>query len=96
MCVCVFVCVCVCVLYDVLHIRYNEVFLLSQIFRCILSLRCNDLYQLGYQDETSLQFTPFFTCRAPDEATPTEHAPTLLDYRSAFNIILACLEKVNK
>ena len=62
----------------------------------MLSVRCNELSQLGYQDEGVVTFTPFFICQPPDKTTPTEHAPTLLEYRSAFNAILVCIKEVSK
>ena len=38
-----------------------------QIFNCILSLRSNDLGQVGYLDkDRPIKFSPFFVCFSPD------------------------------
>ena len=70
---------------------------LSQIFNCILSLRSNEFAQVGYLEEGGVvRFSPFFVCRqyggCGDHASIV--TPMLLDYRTTFSAVMACLEKV--
>ena len=67
-----------------------------QIFGCILSVRSNDNYQIGFQYEDTVTYTPFYVCRQSGRASDQESkaSPMLLDYRSTFAAVLACLEKV--
>lgn len=67
-----------------------------QIFTCILSLRSNEYCQVGCLDGGPVvKFSPFFVCR---QSRCDDHThiitPMLLDYRSTFSAVLACLEKV--
>lgn len=77
----------------------------TQIFSCILSLRSNELGQMGYPDKDGhLKFSPFFVCFSPDGFSPVPTSlstvprslltPTLLDLHSTFTAVLVCLEKV--
>lgn len=73
----------------------------EQIFSCILSLRSNDLGQVGcLEKDRPLKFTPFFVCFSPDSfssgggVSTSLLSPTLLDLHSTFTAVLACLEKV--
>ena len=69
-----------------------------QIFDCILSVRSNELGQLGCRDnDGSIKFSPFYVCMRPvssSEAPPTKLTPTLVDYHTVFEAMLSCLQKV--
>ena len=71
---------------------------LLQIFGCILNLRSNEFSQVGYLEEGSgsVQFSPFFVCRQSSGCDDYTHliTPMLLDYRTTFSAVMACLEKV--
>ena len=72
--------------------------ILQQIFTCILRLRSNEYCQVGCLDDgTIIKFSPFFVCRQSGVCLgeqPVVITPMLLDYRSTFSAVLACLEKV--
>jgi len=67
-----------------------------QIFGCILSVRSNEHCQIGFQYEDAVTYTPFYVCRQSGRTSDEDSmvSPMLLDYRSTFAAVLACLEKV--
>ncbi len=51
---------------------------------------------MGLIDEGSITYSPFYVCRHSGKIADQEVkiSPMLLDYRSTFSAVLACLEKV--
>lgn len=69
-----------------------------QVFNCVMNLRCNEKGQLGFWEELSVQFSPFYVCSLPEAevcVVGQEATPTTLELALLLQAAMACLKHVS-
>ena len=77
------------------HLTESPTVLPVQIFSCILNLCSDEAGRIGYREGDTVHFSPFFVCCGLPGQEDSAITPTLVDYRVAFDAVLACLRHVS-